>query len=248
MGYPHRDRELEGTLKLHEFMREAEDLQGWLASQKQVAGRGESLGEDYEDVLVRRGWGQGPAGLCVEGAYESWLRTGLLSSGGRRPDVRGASIPGAACCLSSWGHPVTSSPLSSASLHQVFQVSAHSRDGWPGGGKLPAAGREAAGTRAQSSPQGPSDAAGSAVSAGQTQGMGSGKGAGQIGPGRLREGACAQGHTGSVCPDGEALLSGMPSLPWVAVPWVPVGGEGKQGGVCRSESPAQTCRGAFPNP
>ncbi|XP_061286842.1 spectrin beta chain, non-erythrocytic 5 isoform X2 [Bos javanicus] len=46
-----RDRELEGTLKLHEFMREAEDLQGWLASQKQVAGRGESLGEDYEDVL-----------------------------------------------------------------------------------------------------------------------------------------------------------------------------------------------------
>ena len=54
MGYPHRDRELEGTLKLHEFMREAEDLQSWLASQKQVAGGGESLGEDYEDVLVRR--------------------------------------------------------------------------------------------------------------------------------------------------------------------------------------------------
>lgn len=93
MGYPHRDRELEGTLKLHEFMREAEDLQGWLASQKQVAGRGESLGEDYEDVLVRRGWGQGPAGLCVEGAYESWLRTGLLSSGGRRPDVSGGLDP-----------------------------------------------------------------------------------------------------------------------------------------------------------
>ncbi|KAI4540410.1 hypothetical protein MG293_009451 [Ovis ammon polii] len=46
-----RDRELEGTLKLHEFMREAEDLQSWLASQKQVAGGGESLGEDYEDVL-----------------------------------------------------------------------------------------------------------------------------------------------------------------------------------------------------
>ena len=73
MGYPHRDRELEGTLKLHEFMREAQDLQGWLASQKQVAGRGESLGEDYEDILVRRGWGQGPAGLCVEGAYESYV-------------------------------------------------------------------------------------------------------------------------------------------------------------------------------
>uniref|UniRef100_A0A8C6D7R2 Spectrin beta, non-erythrocytic 5 n=1 Tax=Moschus moschiferus TaxID=68415 RepID=A0A8C6D7R2_MOSMO len=46
-----RARELEGTLKLHEFMREAEDLQCWLASQKQVAGGGESLGEDYEDVL-----------------------------------------------------------------------------------------------------------------------------------------------------------------------------------------------------
>ncbi|XP_055291885.1 spectrin beta chain, non-erythrocytic 5 [Moschus berezovskii] len=46
-----RAQELEGTLKLHEFMREAEDLQCWLASQKQVAGGGESLGEDYEDVL-----------------------------------------------------------------------------------------------------------------------------------------------------------------------------------------------------
>ena len=228
MGYPHRDRELEGTLKLHEFMREAQDLQGWLASQKQVAGRGESLGEDYEDILVRRGWGQGPAGLCVEGAYESWLRTGLLSSGGRRcsypaphrPDVSGGLAPQAACCLASWGHPVTSSPLSSASLHQVCQVSAHNRDRWPAGGKLPAAGREAAGTRAQSSPQGPSDAAGPAVSAGQTQGMGLGKGAGQTGPGGLREGVCTQGHTGSVCPDGKALLSGMPSLPRVAVPWV----------------------------
>ncbi|XP_037691030.1 LOW QUALITY PROTEIN: spectrin beta chain, non-erythrocytic 5 [Choloepus didactylus] len=49
-----RDRELEGTLKLHEFMREAEDLQIWLASQKQVAGEGESLGEDYEHVLHLR--------------------------------------------------------------------------------------------------------------------------------------------------------------------------------------------------
>ncbi|OWK09720.1 hypothetical protein Celaphus_00006342, partial [Cervus elaphus hippelaphus] len=46
-----RDRELEGALKLHEFMREAENLQGWLASQKQVAAGGESLGEDYENVL-----------------------------------------------------------------------------------------------------------------------------------------------------------------------------------------------------
>ncbi|KAF5925525.1 hypothetical protein HPG69_001972 [Diceros bicornis minor] len=45
-----RDQELEGTLKLHKFMREAEELQSWLASQKQVA-RGESLGEDHEQVL-----------------------------------------------------------------------------------------------------------------------------------------------------------------------------------------------------
>uniref|UniRef100_A0A8C4M5V2 Spectrin beta, non-erythrocytic 5 n=1 Tax=Equus asinus TaxID=9793 RepID=A0A8C4M5V2_EQUAS len=44
------DRELEGTLKLHEFLREAEELQSWLASQKQTA-RGESLGEDHEQVL-----------------------------------------------------------------------------------------------------------------------------------------------------------------------------------------------------
>ncbi|XP_077905876.1 spectrin beta chain, non-erythrocytic 5 isoform X4 [Ictidomys tridecemlineatus] len=46
-----RGRELEWTLKLHEFMREAEDLKSWLASQKQVARREESLGEDYEHVL-----------------------------------------------------------------------------------------------------------------------------------------------------------------------------------------------------
>ncbi|XP_006831957.1 PREDICTED: spectrin beta chain, non-erythrocytic 5 [Chrysochloris asiatica] len=49
----HRDRELERTLKLHEFMREAEDLQSWLTSQKQMA-RGECPGEDYEHVLHLR--------------------------------------------------------------------------------------------------------------------------------------------------------------------------------------------------
>ncbi|XP_064148191.1 spectrin beta chain, non-erythrocytic 5 isoform X4 [Loxodonta africana] len=48
-----RDQELEGTLKLHEFMKEAEDLQSWLTSQKQVA-REESPGEDYEHVLHLR--------------------------------------------------------------------------------------------------------------------------------------------------------------------------------------------------
>ncbi|XP_025775020.1 spectrin beta chain, non-erythrocytic 5 [Puma concolor] len=46
-----RGRELEGTLKLHEFMGEAEELWSWLASQKQVAREGESLGEDHEHVL-----------------------------------------------------------------------------------------------------------------------------------------------------------------------------------------------------
>uniref|UniRef100_A0A286XUZ7 Spectrin beta, non-erythrocytic 5 n=1 Tax=Cavia porcellus TaxID=10141 RepID=A0A286XUZ7_CAVPO len=44
-------RQLEGTQRLHKFMREAEDLQSWLASQKWAATRGECLGEDYEHVL-----------------------------------------------------------------------------------------------------------------------------------------------------------------------------------------------------
>lgn len=56
MGCPHRGRELEGTLKLHEFMGEAEELQSWLAGQSQAARGGESLGEDHEHVLVRRGF------------------------------------------------------------------------------------------------------------------------------------------------------------------------------------------------
>nr|XP_048315627.1 spectrin beta chain, non-erythrocytic 5 [Myodes glareolus] len=46
-----RGQELEGTLKLHEFMREAEDLQRWLAIWKQVASGGDNFGEDYEHVL-----------------------------------------------------------------------------------------------------------------------------------------------------------------------------------------------------
>ncbi|XP_042798196.1 spectrin beta chain, non-erythrocytic 5 [Panthera leo] len=49
-----RGQELEGTLKLHEFMGEAEELWSWLASQKQVAREGESLGEDHEHVLHLR--------------------------------------------------------------------------------------------------------------------------------------------------------------------------------------------------
>lgn len=58
MNVTHRSRQLEGTQRLHKFMREAEDLQSWLASQKWAATRGECLGEDYEHVLVR-GHGQG---------------------------------------------------------------------------------------------------------------------------------------------------------------------------------------------
>uniref|UniRef100_A0A2I3GSR9 Spectrin beta, non-erythrocytic 5 n=1 Tax=Nomascus leucogenys TaxID=61853 RepID=A0A2I3GSR9_NOMLE len=50
-GRHHRDRELEGTLRLHEFLRETEDLQSWLARQKQEAKGGESLGEDPEHAL-----------------------------------------------------------------------------------------------------------------------------------------------------------------------------------------------------
>ena len=54
LGCPHRGCELEGTLKLHEFMGEAEELRCWLASQKQAARPEQSLGEDHEHILVRR--------------------------------------------------------------------------------------------------------------------------------------------------------------------------------------------------
>ncbi|XP_032273432.1 spectrin beta chain, non-erythrocytic 5 [Phoca vitulina] len=49
-----RGRELEGTLQLHEFMGEAEELQSWLASQKLEAGPAESLGEDHAHILHLR--------------------------------------------------------------------------------------------------------------------------------------------------------------------------------------------------
>lgn len=81
-GCPHSNRELEGTLKLHEFMREAEALQGWLSSQKEEARGGESLGEDYEHVLVRGGLGQG--GSPGAGCWGlGWLERGpwVLSPG-----------------------------------------------------------------------------------------------------------------------------------------------------------------------
>ncbi|XP_060228154.1 spectrin beta chain, non-erythrocytic 5 [Meriones unguiculatus] len=46
-----RGQELEGTLTLHEFVREAEDLQSCLASWKQVVRGGDSFGEDHAHVL-----------------------------------------------------------------------------------------------------------------------------------------------------------------------------------------------------
>ncbi|CAH6788033.1 Sptbn5 [Phodopus roborovskii] len=46
-----RGQEMEGTLKLHEYMTEAEDLRRQLASWKQVARGGDSFGEDHEHVL-----------------------------------------------------------------------------------------------------------------------------------------------------------------------------------------------------
>nr|XP_055172581.1 spectrin beta chain, non-erythrocytic 5 [Nyctereutes procyonoides] len=49
-----RGCELEGTLKLHEFMEEAEELRCWLASQKQAARPEQSLGEDHEHILHLR--------------------------------------------------------------------------------------------------------------------------------------------------------------------------------------------------
>ncbi|KAM8907210.1 spectrin beta chain, non-erythrocytic 5 [Lycaon pictus] len=49
-----RGCELEGTLKLHEFMGEAEELRCWLASQKQAARPEQSLGEDHEHILHLR--------------------------------------------------------------------------------------------------------------------------------------------------------------------------------------------------
>lgn len=74
-------------------MREAEELQSWLARQTQAARGAESLGENYEHILVSEGLGQGEAmrqnagakgaglaGLCGEGGHgsnEPWLRTDL---------------------------------------------------------------------------------------------------------------------------------------------------------------------------
>ncbi|XP_040602017.1 LOW QUALITY PROTEIN: spectrin beta chain, non-erythrocytic 5 [Mesocricetus auratus] len=64
-----RGQELEGTLKLHEFMREAEDLQSWLASWKQVARGGDDFGEDHEHVLQ----------LCTEFAkFQNQIEAGAL--------------------------------------------------------------------------------------------------------------------------------------------------------------------------
>lgn len=60
-------------------MREAEDLQRWLAIWKQGASGGDNFGEDYELVLVREDTGgrcsvtgESSAGLGGEGVIESW--------------------------------------------------------------------------------------------------------------------------------------------------------------------------------
>lgn len=134
MGCPHRGRELEGTLKLHEFIGEAEELRTWLASQKQAAGLGESLGEDHEHILVSRiglgghpqgeggGEGQwaGPKDCGGEGcgSHECWPRTGLLRRCRQRglphPSLPNQEAPAsqAACCLpgGSLCHPLPSCP------------------------------------------------------------------------------------------------------------------------------------------
>ncbi|XP_012865444.1 PREDICTED: spectrin beta chain, non-erythrocytic 5 [Dipodomys ordii] len=65
-----RGLELEGTLRFHEFMSEAADLQGWLDSQKQVVRAGESLAEDPEQVQH----------LCTE--FAKFQRQ--VEAGGRR--------------------------------------------------------------------------------------------------------------------------------------------------------------------
>lgn len=46
-----RGKKLDETLGLHEFLREYEDLQDWMAQQKQAASS-EDYGNDYEHVLV----------------------------------------------------------------------------------------------------------------------------------------------------------------------------------------------------
>ncbi|XP_074140888.1 spectrin beta chain, non-erythrocytic 5, partial [Sminthopsis crassicaudata] len=72
-----RGRRLQEELRLHEFVQEAEELGGWLARQKQAAGREEDPGEDFARVPVRG-----------RGAPE----TGLLK-GRERPEGGRASRP-----------------------------------------------------------------------------------------------------------------------------------------------------------
>lgn len=48
---PKRGKKLDETLVLHEFLREYEDLQDWMAQQKQAASS-EDYGNNYEHVLV----------------------------------------------------------------------------------------------------------------------------------------------------------------------------------------------------
>ncbi|KAM9061272.1 LOW QUALITY PROTEIN: spectrin beta chain, non-erythrocytic 5 [Sarcophilus harrisii] len=65
-----RGRRLEEELRLHEFTQEAQELRGWLASQKQAARREEDPGEDFARVLHLRA--------------KHELRRRQVESGGRR--------------------------------------------------------------------------------------------------------------------------------------------------------------------
>lgn len=181
-GCPPRGRELEGTLQLHEFMGEAEELQSWLASQKLEAGPAESLGEDHAHILVRRagagrtpsgarlGAAAWPAGLWRRGPWES----GALAEDRPSEEVcRHVAVPPVIAQTvrrrlqpHQRGAAPSPTPLfSSAPPHQVRKVPAPRGAGRPVGGSLPATGREPAGARAQGRPRCPAEATGPAVSA-----------------------------------------------------------------------------------
>lgn len=55
-------------------MREAEDLQRWLAIWKQVASGGDNFGEDYEHVLVREDTGGRSWVTRSESCWAGWRR------------------------------------------------------------------------------------------------------------------------------------------------------------------------------
>uniref|UniRef100_G3VXY1 Calponin-homology (CH) domain-containing protein n=1 Tax=Sarcophilus harrisii TaxID=9305 RepID=G3VXY1_SARHA len=78
-------RRLEEELRLHEFTQEAQELRGWLASQKQAARREEDPGEDFARVLVR-GRGVPEAGLLKGRERPGERRAGEPEKGASLPD------------------------------------------------------------------------------------------------------------------------------------------------------------------